>query len=416
VTASTALAASQLGGVTLHKWAAVGRGEGDVVALAKDLKGKKEALHRWRHTRTLVIDEVSMVDGELFAKLEVLARATRESTKPFGGLQLVLTGDFMQLPPVNGKSADSFREAVPQKFCFEVGAWRRVVASRTFELTEVFRQKGDDTFVKVLNEVRFGELSEESERLLRARLVACEGRGDLAVTRLMPLRSEVEAVNSRSLAALPGELVSFHARDEGNSEELDHLSGARRVVDLRIGALVLLTRTIDVRRRLVNGTQGRVVGFSGIGSLRQVVVAFRVGGAEEATLETGVAAQSFEARCGSRLLGARVQVPLELAWAVSVHKSQGMTLDAVEVSLENVFEHGQTYVALSRARSLDGVYLLGRSENLRRSISANPRCLAFHRQVSVETVSRKRAAAEEAAAKQAAWCSPGSPAAAAGGA
>jgi ATP-dependent DNA helicase PIF1 len=185
----------------------------------------------------------------------------------------------------------------------------------------------------------------------------------------------VEAANARGLFALDGELESFEARDQGDVRELDKLSGARRVVELRVGAKVLLTRTIDPKRRLVNGAQGRVISFDGTGNARRPVVSF----GPPANVEVAVSHEVFEAKCGAELVGARAQLPLELAWAVSVHKSQGMTLNAVEVSLENLFEHGQAYVALSRARSLDGLFLQGNEGCLRRGIHADERCLAFHR-------------------------------------
>ncbi|CAE8597417.1 unnamed protein product, partial [Polarella glacialis] len=156
-------------------------------------------------------------------------------------------------------------------------------------------------------------------------------------------------------------------------------------VDLKVGAMVILTRTIDARRGLVNGVQGRVVSFTGAGSLRQPVVFFNSLGAE-----VPVAATASEAKSGSKVLGVRVQLPLELSWAVSIHKSQGMTLSAVEVNVDTVFEHGQAYVAMSRAQTLAGIHLIGSEETLRRSVHAEPRCLAFHQQLT-------KTAAEEAA-------------------
>lgn len=385
VTAPTALAASHLGGTTLHKWAGIGRGEGDVLELAKELRGRREALQRWRRAKTLVIDEVSMVDGQLFDKLEILARGARRCDKPFGGLQLILAGDFMQLPPVNraaggGADAGGFGGSGSATFCFEARSWKTMC--RTFELTQVFRQREDLAFCQVLEEARFGRLSEQSQQLLATRLVAghCVHSEAADVTRLMPLRKQVENINERALAALPGDRVYFDARDQGNAEELDVLSGARRIVELRVGAAVILTRTLDARRKLVNGSQGRVTGFSGHGSMRHPVVAFKAAG-----VEVAVSPEAFEARCGSRVLGVRVQVPLELAWALSIHKSQGMTLSAVEVSLETVFEYGQAYVAMSRAQSLAGLYLIGDATSLARSVQAEQRCVAFHERVTASS-------------------------------
>jgi len=392
VTAPTALAASHLGGTTVHRWAGIGRGDADVATLARELQGKRSALSRWRLTRTLVIDEISMLDGELFSKLDALACAVRGSDRPFGGLQLVLAGDFLQLPPV--RREQDGEPGSSATLCFQVGAWRAV--TRMFELRKVFRQEGDAEFCGLLEEVRFGSLSEKSLQLLRPCLVAAVSSHGAATTRLLPRRAEVERVNASALDALPGPRARFEARDDGSPEELDHLTGARRVIDLSEGALVVLTRTIDVSRKLVNGTQGRVVGFVGAGHLRQPVVAF--GGA--VNREIPVPPCAFEARCGSLVLGVRVQLPLELAWAVSIHKCQGMTLASVEVSLEKIFEHGQAYVALSRARTLEDVRVVGSEDDVRHSVHADPRCVAFHRKLSaaVDAAVEARRAAEAPAA------------------
>eukprot|EP00747_Dinoflagellata_sp_TGD_P136157 gnl/TRDRNA2_/TRDRNA2_175524_c2_seq3.p1 gnl/TRDRNA2_/TRDRNA2_175524_c2~~gnl/TRDRNA2_/TRDRNA2_175524_c2_seq3.p1 ORF type:complete len:522 (+),score=91.36 gnl/TRDRNA2_/TRDRNA2_175524_c2_seq3:929-2494(+) len=397
VTASTALAASHLGGTTLHKWAGIGRAEGNVVTLARELRSKRDALQRWRRTKTLVVDEISMVDGKLFAKLEVLVRAIRGNDDIFGGIQLVLSGDFLQLPPVTRDlGTDSFdsgdRESSMQTFCFEA----RCFPSCTFELTQVFRQQGDEALCSVLNEVRFGELSDQSLSILLPRLVAGCGLGNSSdcTTRLMPLRAEVERINKHELHRLSGELVSFEARDQGDPDDLDRLSGMRRVVELRAGALVVLNRTLDAKRRLVNGSQGIVIGFAGAGGLRRPVVQFR-----DANVQVVVAPQPVEVRCGTRITGVREQLPLELAWALSIHKSQGLSLSSAEVNVETVFEHGQAYVALSRVRTLDGLVLIGNKESLRRSIHAEPRCLEFHKQAAARAAEERTKAAGDGEAQ-----------------
>lgn len=367
VTASTALSACQIGGMTIHQWSGVGRGEGDVATLAAQLKGKREALQRWRSSKTLVIDEISMVDGRLFEKLDVLSRVVRKDKRPFGGLQLVLCGDFLQLPPVSRRDDDGV------KFCFEVMAWRKGI-QRTFVLTEIFRQQGDRAFCDVLNEVRRGHLSTRGLKLLRTRLVAGSMLGTSNMVRLMSLRSEVERVNDRELSLLKGDPLVFSAVDNGPPDlDFDKMCMAKRVVALKKGAQVILIKTLDAHRKLVNGTKGRVIDFVGSCNLARPVVLFQSIG-----VQLVIGPEVFEVRMEKRLIGTRMQLPLDLGWAVSIHKSQGMTLDEVEMGLGTIFEDGQTYVALSRARKLDGLHLIGEEDQLQKAVRANPKCVRFY--------------------------------------
>ncbi|KAK9823557.1 hypothetical protein WJX72_003730 [[Myrmecia] bisecta] len=345
-TASTGLAACALGGTTINAFAGIGRAEGSLDVL-KAAAAKGDSARRWRQATTLVVDEVSMVDGSLFDKLESIARHVRKSQQAFGGIQLVLAGDFHQLPPVTkGKEGMAAR-----RFCFESPAWWKCV-NASLQLHRVFRQ-ADSEFVDILAAIRSGACSKavlaDLQRRCSRELDTSDG---ILPTKLYTHREDVDLINKQQLEALSSEAVRFACMDAGSTDILKTACPARTVLELKVGAQVMLLRNISARRGLVNGSRGVVQRFAG-GTLKLPVVRFANG--EVST----VGKERWSVAAGGRLLGSRMQIPLDLAWAMSVHKSQGMTLDRVEVCLERAFEAGMAYVALSRVKSLEGLRLLG---------------------------------------------------------
>jgi ATP-dependent DNA helicase PIF1 len=252
VTASTGIAACAVGGVTIHHWAGVGSTERPVAEMTAQAMRTRGA--QWRAAKTLVIDEVSMLDADLFDTLDAVARRVRGVQLPFGGLQLVLSGDFFQLPPVAKGGA-------PLRFAFEAAAWREGVR-RTFELTQVFRQ-ADPAFISALRLVRQGRAPAEVRELLKS----CVGRAlpeadGIVATRLFTHKADCAALNEARLAALPGPPLVWTARDTsrdaGALATLRTSSPAPAELPLKVGAQVMLIKTIDAGRGLVNGARGVV--------------------------------------------------------------------------------------------------------------------------------------------------------------
>ncbi|KAM5178641.1 ATP-dependent DNA helicase PIF1 [Callospermophilus lateralis] len=342
-TASTGVAACHIGGTTLHAFAGIGSGKAPLaqcVALAQR-PGVRQA---WLNCQRLIIDEISMVEADLFDKLEAVARAVRQQNKPFGGIQLIICGDFLQLPPVTKGSQ-------PPQFCFQAKSWKRCVPV-TLELTEVWRQ-ADKTFISLLQAVRLGRCSDEVTRQLRATAAHKVGRDGIVATRLCTHQDDVALTNEKRLQELPGEVHSFEAMDSNPelARTLDAQCPVGRLLQLKLGAQVMLVKNLAVSRGLVNGARGVVVGFEtegrGLPRVRFLCGVTEVIHADRWTVQA----------TGGQLLS-RQQLPLQLAWAISIHKSQGMSLDCVEISLGRVFASGQAYVALSRARSLQGLRVL----------------------------------------------------------
>ena len=363
VTASTGLAACAIGGVTIHHWAGIGgsmnRPINDIIESARRKRGAQ-----WRSATALVIDEISMLDGDLFDLLEVMGRRIRGNDKPFGGLQLIICGDFFQLPPVA-------KAGTPFKFAFEASSWNRCI-ERTHELTKVFRQS-DDSFVRALNMIRVGNAPTEVRTLLRP----CEGRvleavDGIAATRLFTHKADCEKLNQTELKNLSGSQMTFTARDEGRDNDalttLKSSCPAPESLTLKVGAQVILIKTVDSDAGLVNGARGVVTRFL---QTRNPSIRFNNG------VERTMRLEAFSLSHGGQVVASRMQLPLALSWGISVHKSQGMTLDRCELSLKNVFECGQMYVALSRARSLEGLSLRGVDWSKCR---AHPKVLAWHKE------------------------------------
>ena len=384
VTSSTGIAACNVGGMTLHSWAGIGLGTEEPTRLAGKVNRNKNAQSRWRNCRVLIVDEVSMLDGELFDKLEFLARQVRKNNNPFGGMQVILVGDFFQLPPVA-------KRGEPMFFCFEAKCWP-VVIKKTYILQQVFRQK-DDQFVRILNEMRVCDLSMRSIDVLNTLSRPVQYTDGVEATELYALRQQVHTSNEARLSALEGKLHTFQTSDY--VENVDHYDNmvkrldtnclAPRELQLKVGAQVMLITNLDQDRGLVNGSVGIIRAFEEFPELKKTypIVEFPPTKSRKFTCVVRIKSHDWKIEDGSRVLATRSQLPLVLAWAWSVHKSQGQTIDRLKIDLGRIFEYGQAYVALSRATSLDTLQVL----NFRPGcVKTHPKVIAFAK--SLRTASK----------------------------
>lgn len=346
VTASTGIAATHIHGMTLHSWSGIGirrnLSDGDITDIARG----KFIARRIKHCRTLIIDEISMIDGETLDMVEKVCRKARKSEEPWGGMQVVFVGDFFQLPPVS-------RGEERTVFAFESRAWRSL-SPQVCYLEEQYRQE-DPAFLDVLGAIRRNEFGEthferiESRLLMRSPIPA-------EVIRLYSHNANVDALNARELAKLPGKTWVFVMAERGPeglvaSLKKGCLSPER--LELKEGATVVCTKN-NPSAGFVNGTLGTVVAFTE--GTRYPIIETR--GGKRITIEP----MEWLLEEDGEPLARIIQIPLRLAWAMTIHKSQGMSLDAAVMDLSRVFEFGQGYVALSRVRTLEGVHLLGVSE------------------------------------------------------
>ncbi len=345
VTASTGIAAVNIGGCTLHSYLGLGLAQEDINTLREKIKSYKQVRNRWINTKVLIIDEISMIDSEFFDKVEAIAKFARYSNKPFGGIQVIATGDFYQLPPVKG-----------DKYCFESKSWNSVF-NQMVELTEIYRQK-DLEFKEILNQIRYGEISPETEIKIRKleRNIQCPP--GIVPAYLYSLRSQVDDKNKIQLAQLTGESRFYRSKDIGNEKLLEQIKKhcpAPELLELKIGAQVCLIKNLN--RTLINGSLGIVKSFSSNG---YPVIYF-----PDANCLTTIEPQKWVYELLNTQnnhiinMAKRIQIPLILAWALSIHKSQGQTLNYVKVDLSKTFEYGQVYVALSRATSMKGLQVIG---------------------------------------------------------
>ncbi|CAG8655194.1 5887_t:CDS:1, partial [Acaulospora colombiana] len=364
VTAPTGVAAINIGGNTLHWFAGIGKGDEKEDALIKKVKRNITAKMRWTRVEALIIDEISMLDGVLFDKLESIARNVRNSTLPFGGIQVIVTGDFFQLPPISdGNNA--------VKFCFEANSWGKCI-KHTIQLTQVFRQK-EMELITILNDMRVGKVTPSSSELIKR--LECEPDypdDGILPTELFPRNVEVNNANLAQLAKIKHKSYSFYAKDWqpdrfGQLDKLDKNCLAPKVLTLKKDAQVMLIKNLN--KDLVNGSRGVVIGYQSNSTEQQFL-----NGEDEGLpvtdiepivkFDNGHVIVVKEAEwtlngMGDTILARRHQIPLILAWAISIHKSQGQTLARVKVDLTRVFEKGQAYVALSRAISIKAIQVVG---------------------------------------------------------
>jgi ATP-dependent DNA helicase PIF1 len=354
LTAMTGCATILLGknAKTLHSWAGIGLGKETVSALLAKIKKSSKSKKNWLIIDTLIIDEVSMMSPDLLDKLDYIARNIRKSDTLFGGIQLILVGDLYQLPPINRDSRDG-----PQ-FVFESSTWKHL--EDTITLRTIHRQS-DATFVKILQEARIGELSEESIDILEKRKTSEWKKLEIKPTLIFSRRDDVEQINVTQLRKCEGPDIVFKARtirqrglvtenEQYAIDKMDKVGSYVPELTLRKGAQVmLLTNKYASEYGLVNGSRGIVEKFCE-GPEPLPMVKFKNG---------QVIIVAFHAWNSEEVVGLqREQIPLQLAYAVTIHKAQGATLDCALIDIgKNTFENGQAYVALSRVKSLDCLYI-----------------------------------------------------------
>ena len=344
VTASTGIAATHLGGTTIHSWAGTGIKNSLTEREIEDLVQKEYVWKRFDKAQVLVIDEVSMLSPALFDTVERVCRAMKRNEKPFGGMQVVLSGDFFQLPPITRGSENI-------EFINTSRAWKEMDV-RVCYLGEQFRQK-DDALLSLLNEMRAGAVSSETRNAL-AKCIMKERKEDIAPTRLYTHNADVDAENETELAKLPGKEKTYEMRTRGKRGIVETLKKsilAPEILKLKKDAVVMFVKN-NFEEGYVNGTLGVVEDFAeGL-----PVVRTRSG------KRIFVSEAEWEVEENGKVLGSVEQLPLRLAWAITIHKSQGMSMDAAEIDLSRAFVSGQGYVALSRLRTMDGLFLKGISE------------------------------------------------------
>ncbi len=343
VTAPTGIAASHIGGMTLHSFFGVGIRESLSQYDIENLTEKKYLWDRMKNLKVLVIDEISMLSPELFASIDALLRAFKFSVKPFGGIQVILTGDFFQLPPVS-------KQVKEKRFAFQSEVWQDCKLSICY-LDGSYRHE-DETLLHILNEIREGEVSEDSMERFRGRYKKHPDI-DGAITKLYTHNMDVDRINEEALAEIDEPLKVFEAHTTGAKKWIERMLASSLVLPtlkLKKGALVFFIKN-DREGKYINGTLGTVVDFDTFGT--PIIETFSGDMIKADRVEW-----SFQDDDG-KILATIKQIPLRLAWAITIHKSQGMTLDAAEIDLSKAFEPGQGYVALSRIRSLDGLKLMG---------------------------------------------------------
>jgi len=372
VTASTGIAAVLINGMTIHSWAGVGLCNKPIHTLYTNIKSKKNIHKRWMDVNMIIIDEVSLLSASFLDTLEELARMIRGNEEPFGGIQIALCGDWLQLPTIDS-----------DKYAFEARCWDTCIDDTVY-LTQIQRQS-DKLFQDILNEIRVGRITKKVKEVLRSRLnVTLDNRHGITPTKLYALNSNVDKINNRHLSDLMKEknrdkrhykikwvsnkisskkiedyftvktpVVNIHDERKITDEQITEyikMCNAVEILDLCVDAQVILLVNLDQTQHLINGSRGVVTGFNDNGL---PIVKFLNGITEVIGYKT------WEIEIDGRVQGYFEQIPLKLGYATSIHKSQGSTLDYVELDLKNIFELSQAYVGLSRVTSLEGLSITG---------------------------------------------------------
>ncbi len=369
---TTGISAYSINGMTIHSFMGMGTGEADIEVLVRRVKNNRDSMARLRRIDVLVIDEISMLSAELFEKINTIFQSVRNNRLFFGGVHVVFIGDLMQLLPVFTKDGCD-RRLVVESLVFQNG----IPSENIVCLEENFRHAGDLKFKDLLTRLRYGETTASDISLLESRMTVQPGDS----IRLVSSNRKADLINKTSISGLKGAVREYKAkytRVSGTDpksfdlaiEELkkQFRQKATDVVSLKEGSSVMLTKNIDVLEGLVNGALGKVVRFSG----NTPVVVFG-----KTKKEIYIAQTSWELDVNGNVAAA-TQIPLILAYAITIHRSQSLTLESAVMDLADAFCEHQVYVALSRVRSLEGLELISFNP---RKITVNKTMLNFVRGV-----------------------------------
>jgi len=342
VTATTGLAATHLGGTTIHAWSGIGVGDYLPQGFAEHMaKGRREIIEK---TDVLIIDEISMLHDYRLDMVDEACRLVRRKDVPFGGIQVIMSGDFFQLPPVNRSEGRSGGFVVNSR------VWQELDPTICY-LEEQHRQD-DEKLLEILNALRDGDIRRHHAEALLERTEAVPPE-NMVLTELHTVNVDVDRINEQRLTELPGDELHYSQATTGSANYVESLQRsvlAPAVLKLKKGALVMAVKNAT-DRRYANGSIGTVIDFEP--ATDYPIIEFRNGKVVSMSPDT------WEQRDGDKKRASISQIPLRLAWAITVHKSQGMTLDAARMDLRRAFVEGMGYVALSRVKNLSNLYLTG---------------------------------------------------------
>lgn len=359
ITSTTGVSASLIKGVTLHSYLGIGLGVSSFEKLYKRVSSSSFYASRWRNIDLLIIDEVSMLSINLFEKLEKIARYIREDVRPFGGMQILLAGDFLQLPVVNDDN-----------FLFESSLWDKVI-NGTVHLTEIIRQK-DPIFQSILNKIRMGIVDDEVKKVLLSREIKYISKDGLIPTYILSTNAQVDKVNQKYYDNLEGPEFSykveyFWKKKVSYKEKYEPLVRFPLTLKLKVGCQVMY---LVNNGGLVNGSRGIIKSFKD----GYPIVLFKNG------IEKIIIPEILDIEENDEKIMSYKQIPLKVAFSVTTHKSQGSSLDLARIDFKRIFECGQIYVGLSRVTSLEGLYLRNVDFN---KIKANPKAVAFYKKLKI---------------------------------
>ena len=368
ITASTGIAATHIGGMTIHSWSGIGiKTKLDKHDLNKIVLNKYIA-KRVRHAKVLIIDEISMLLPGMLSMIDNVCREIKQRPEPFGGMQVVLVGDFFQLPPIVRRAEDDNSQAKlieesPALFAYDSSSWAKLNPAICY-LTEQYRQD-DSNFLEILSSIRRNVFGDHHLRHIETRKIEYLA-APAGVPKFFSHNIDVNRVNDEMLAQLSSKPEIFSMFSQGPDALVAALKRgclSPETLSLKVGAAVMFTKN-NPKEGFANGTLGAVVGFDKISGYP--VIRMRNG------RRVSVKPMDWTIEEDSKARAKITQLPLRLAWAITVHKSQGMSLEAAVMDLSAVFEFGQGYVALSRVSRLSGLYLLGWNE---RAFQVHPEVL-----------------------------------------